>query len=63
MLWKFKSRGTVWSLSHVLLFATPWTATHQASLSITSLEFAVVVVVVVVILNHLVQSLPFNRCV
>ena len=28
--------GSVQSLSHVLLFATPWTATHQASLSITS---------------------------
>ena len=31
--------GRVWkvqSLSHVLLFATPWTAAHQASLSVTN---------------------------
>ena len=28
--------GSVQSLSHVQLFATPWTAAHQASLSITS---------------------------
>ena len=28
--------SSVQSLSHVRLFATPWTATHQASLSITS---------------------------
>ena len=29
------SVNSVQSLSHVLLFATPWTAAHQASLSIT----------------------------
>ena len=28
--------SSVWSLIHVLLFATPWTAAHQASLSITN---------------------------
>ena len=28
--------SSVQSLSHVRLFATPWTATHQASLSITN---------------------------
>ena len=28
--------GSVQSLSHVQLFATPWTAAHQASLSITN---------------------------
>ena len=33
LLHKFSS---VQSLSHVRLFATPWTATHQASLSITN---------------------------
>ena len=31
-----ESSGTVQSLSHVWLFATPWTAAHQASLSITN---------------------------
>ena len=30
----------VQSLSHVLLFMTPWTVVHQASLSLTSPEFA-----------------------
>ena len=30
------SISSVQSLSHVQLFATPWTATHQASLSITN---------------------------
>ena len=28
--------GSVQSLSHIQLFATPWTAAHQASLSITN---------------------------
>ena len=28
------SRSLVWLLSHIWLFATPWTAAHQASLSI-----------------------------
>ena len=28
--------GSVQSLSHVRLFETPWTAAHQASLSITN---------------------------
>ena len=28
--------SSVQSLSHVQLFATPWTAAHQASLSITN---------------------------
>ena len=31
-----KSVSSVQSLSHVWLFATPWTAAHQASLSITN---------------------------
>ena len=30
-----EKKGSVQSLSHVWLFATPWTAAHQASLSIT----------------------------
>ena len=40
--WKFDTYGSscmfssVQSLSHVRLFATPWTAAHQASLSITN---------------------------
>ena len=37
--WRLKTVGqlsSVQSLSHVQLFATPWTAVHQASLSITN---------------------------
>ena len=30
--------SSVQSLSHVQLFATPWTAAHQASLSITNFQ-------------------------
>ena len=33
---KFKKNQSVQSLSHVCLFATPWTEAHQASLSITN---------------------------
>ena len=33
---KREKHCSVQSLSHVQLFATPWTATHQASLSITT---------------------------
>ena len=32
----FISVSSVWLLSHVWLFVTPWTAAHQASLSITN---------------------------
>ena len=32
--------GSVQSLNRIRLFATPWTAAHQASLSITNSEFA-----------------------
>ena len=35
-MWAGVQFSSVQSLSHVRLFATPWTATHQASLSITS---------------------------
>ena len=33
---RFGFETSVWSLSHVQLFAIPWTAAHQASLSITN---------------------------
>ena len=35
-LWTLSSFSSVQSLSRVWLFATPWTAAHQASLSITN---------------------------
>ena len=34
--WKERSLSLVQSFSHVLLFATPWTVAHQASMSITN---------------------------
>ena len=36
LLKEFKQLGSVQLLSHVQLFATAWTASHQASLSITN---------------------------
>ena len=36
VFWKWKSLNSVQSLSRVRLFATPWTAAHQAFLSITN---------------------------
>ena len=36
LLWKAYQIRSDQSLSHVWLFATPWTAAHQASLSITN---------------------------
>ena len=35
-IWKWLQFSSVQSLSHVQLFATPWIAAHQASLSITN---------------------------
>ena len=37
-VWIISSFGSVQSLSHVWLFATPWIAAHQASLSITDCQ-------------------------
>ena len=34
--WGAIAFSAVYSLSHVQLFATPWTAAHQASVSITN---------------------------
>ena len=36
VIWQFSEFVFLQSLSHVWLFATPWTAAHQASLSITN---------------------------
>ena len=55
--------GRVWkvqSLSHVLLFATPWTAAHQASLSVTNSRslFKLVSIKSVMPPNHLTLCHP-----
>ena len=36
LFWSYVQLSSVQSLSHVWLFVTPWTAAHQASLSITN---------------------------
>ena len=52
--------SSVLSLSHVRLFATPWTATHQASLSITSSQslFKLMSFQLVMPSNHLILCRP-----
>ena len=54
--------SSVKSLSHVQLFATPWTAEHQASLSITNSQSLLkfMSVKLVMPLNHLITVVPFS---
>ena len=51
---------SVQSLSHVLLFVTPWTATRQASLSITNFQslFKLMSIDSVMPSNHLILCHP-----
>ena len=51
---------SVQSLSHVWLFATPWTAAHQASLSITNSQslLKLMSIELVVPSNHLILCCP-----
>ena len=50
----------VQSLSHVRLFATPWTAAHQASLSITNSQSLLKLMSIVSVMpsNHLILCHP-----
>ena len=50
----------VQSLSHVRLFATPWTAAHQASLSITSSQSFLKLISIESVMssNHLILCCP-----
>ena len=52
--------SSVQSLSHVLLFATPWTAAHQASLSITNFQSLLRFMCIESVLpsNHLILCRP-----
>ena len=56
--------SSVQSLSHVQLFETPWTAAHQASLSITNswslLKFMSIESVMPS--NHLILCRPLSSC-
>ena len=58
----WKSFSSVQLLSHVQLFATPWTAARQASLSITnSWSFLRLMSIKLVMpSNHLILCLPFS---
>ena len=53
--------SSVQSLSHVWLFATPWTAAHQASLSITNSWSLVKLMSIELVMpsNHLIFCHPF----
>ena len=51
--------NSVQSLSHVWLFETPWTAAHQASLSITGSLLKLMSIESVMPSNHLI---PFSSC-
>ena len=55
--------SSVQSLSHVQLFATPWTAVHQASLNfITSSQnlFKLMSIELMMPSNHLIPVVPFS---
>ena len=55
-----KSSQSVQSLSHVRLFVTPWTAAHQASLSITNSQSLLKLMSIesVMAYNHLILCRP-----
>ena len=52
--------SSVQSLSHVQLFATPWTAAHQASLSITNSQSLLKLMSIELVMpsNHLILCCP-----
>ena len=56
----FKSLSSVQSLSHVPLFTTPWTAAHQAFLSITESWNLLKLMSIVLVMpsNHLIFCHP-----
>ena len=60
-MFKLNTRfSSVQSLSHVRLFATPWTAAHQASLSITNSRslLSLISIESVMLSNHLILCPP-----
>ena len=56
--------SSVQSLSRVWPFATPWTATHQASRSITNSQSLLKLMCLesVMLSNHLILCCPFSSC-
>ena len=57
---EFSNFSSVQSLSHVLLFVTPWTAAHQASLSITNSQSLLKLMSIELVMpsNHLILCCP-----
>ena len=60
LLWILLASQSVQSLSHVQLFATPWTAAHQASLSITKSQSLLRFMYIELVMpsNHLILCCP-----
>ena len=61
-----KGEGTLYpsvqSLSHVQPFATPWTAAHQASLSITNSQSILKLVSITLVMpSNVLQSFPASE--
>ena len=56
--------NTVDQLSRVRLFATPWTAAHQTSLSIANSQSLLKLVSIELVMpsNHLILCIPFSSC-
>ena len=56
--------SSVQSLSHVRLFATPWIAAHQASLSITNSRSLLKLMSIESVMpsSHLILCWPFSSC-
>ena len=56
--------SSVQSLSRIQLFATPWTAAYQASLSITNSQSLLELesIELVMLSNHLILYRPFSSC-
>ena len=59
--WRSWGISSVQSLSHVRCFATPWTAEHQASLSITNSRSSLKLMSIELMMtsNHLILCRPF----
>ena len=56
--------SSVQLLSHIRLFVTPWTAAHQASLSITNSQSLLKLMSIELVMpsNHLILVVPFSSC-
>ena len=62
--WQKTSFSTVQSVSHVWPFATPWTAAHQASLSITNSRSLLKFMSTELVIHPTISSsaIPFSSC-